>query len=188
MKKILCVLVLICLVFGAAFAQQKPAANASNNMKNSVGLDLFQMFKGFVASDNDDKYICFIVSASYERLIASNFSVGADADMYFLSFDSTPGLYFSLAAEGRYYPAADFDKFFLGTTVGFNLLSIDGSSRPKDGGFFGLITSLKVGYKLVISNNIYLEPSLAYVLSKSASSAIPTPRGWNGGLRFGLMF
>jgi len=202
MKKILCTLVLACVIMGSVFAQQqqkpatpapapapaKPAAQSEADIKNSLALDLFQLFKGFIATDTDSKFSLFIISAAYEGLVAPHFSLGVDLDLYFAKFDKTDGSYFGLAAEGRYYPAANFDKFFLGTTLGFNVLSIDGKSKPKDGGFAGLTTSLKMGYKLVTSNKMYLEPSLAYVLSKSSmiSGIVPTPMGWNGGLRLGF--
>jgi len=61
-----------------------------------------------------------------------------------------------------------FEKFFLGTTLGFNSLSIDGKTKPENGGFTGLTASLKTGYKLILNKNMYLEPSLAYVMSKSS--------------------
>jgi len=220
MKKILCVLVLTCLVFGAVFAQQRPTtpapapaqpakpatpppapakpAEAPQELKNAIGLDLFQLFKGFIATDIDSKFSVFIISAAYEGLVAPHFSVGGDMDLYFMKFDSVDGFYFSLAAEGRYYPTANFDKFFLGATLGFNTLSIDRSAKPEDGGFTGLFVSLKTGYKLITSKNFYIEPSLSYVLSKSSAfgdiaeffggPSIPTPLGWNGGLRLGFVF
>jgi len=220
MKKILCVLVLACLVLGAAFAQQQkpatpaqpakpatppPAAAPAGEFKNSIGLDLFQLFKGFIATDTGSKVSVFIISAGYENLVAPHFSVGADLDFYLMKFNSVDSLYFGLAAEGRYYPmSANFEKFFLGTTIGINALSIKGKVKPEDGGFFGLTTSLKAGYKLIINKNMYLEPSLAYVLSKSGGGSVnvnigdvdigfsipsaPTPLGWNGGLRLGILF
>jgi len=214
MKRILCILILACIVSVSAFAQQKPAttapatAKAAAGNENSLGIDLFQMTKGFIASDSDAKFFCFIISAGYERLIAPHFSIGGDVDMYFIDFDGTGGFYFGLAGEGRYYPqSTNFEKFFLGATLGFNLLSVDGKTKPDDGGFFGLTTSLKAGYKLLVGKNMYLEPSLAYVLSKQSSGpsfsggsifgialpsfsfpSVPTPCGWNGGLRLGFTF
>ncbi|WP_461256137.1 DUF3575 domain-containing protein [Treponema sp. R80B11-R83G3] len=189
MKKILCIMVLACVVMGAAFAQQKSA----------VALDLFQLFKGFIATDSDSDFSVFALSAAYERLVAPHFSIGVDVDAYFLKFDDTDGNYLGIAAEGRYYPMSEnFEKFFLGTALGYNQLSIDGETKSENGGFTSLIISLKMGYKLVFPNkNIYVEPSLAYVLSKSSGGgllalfggpSIPTPLGWNGGLRLGFMF
>jgi hypothetical protein len=219
MKKILCLLVLACLIIGTAFAQArpatpppapaqpakpatpppapaqpapaKPAEGSQNELKNALGFDLFQSFKGFIASDSDSKYSVFIISAGFEHLIAPHFSIGGDLDTYLLKFNTIGGSYFGLAFEGRYYPVSNFDKFFLGATLGFNALTIDGSSKTEDGGFTGLTTSLKVGYKVILKKTIYLESSLAYVLSKSGGGFfydIPTPLGWNGGLRFGFLF
>jgi len=186
MKKIVCIMVLACLVLSAAFAQ-----------KSSFGVDLFQLVKGFIASDNDNDYQVIIASGGYELLVAPHFSVGVDATAYFISYkvvnDGKSGLYLSVAADGRYYPMSEkFEKFFIGTTVGFNSLSLDGSTKPTDGGFQGLVASMKVGYKLIMKGNIYLEPSMSYVLSKRGSTllgaSVPTPNGWNAGLRFGIAF
>jgi hypothetical protein len=181
---------------GAAFAQQKPAASANppRERKNAVALDVFQLFKGFIATE-EDVITVYIFSTSYERLLVPHFSIGADLDLYLLKFeveggDDINGNYFSLAAEGRYYPSADFEKFFLGTTLGYNQLSIDGKTKREDGGFSSLIISLKMGYKLITKSGFYMEPSLAYILSKYSivGDVIPTPLGWNGGLRLGFAF
>jgi len=81
--------------------------------------------------------------------------------------------------------------------MGFDVLSIDGETKSDKGGFVGLTVSLKAGYKWILPKNIYLEPSMGYVLSKSAGGGlfgalfggyIPTPNGWNGGLRVGFVF
>jgi hypothetical protein len=226
MKKFVCILLMTCVVMGTAFAQQKPAAPATpakpaapaeapaeapKERKNSVALDTFQLFKGFVASNED--FFAFNLFLSYERLIVPHFSLGADLDFSFMNYkmdkDDVPGFYFSLAAEGRYYPLSNFEKFFIGTTFGLNLLALDGKTDAEDGGFVGLTVSLKTGYKLIFSNGFYVEPSLGYVLSKSSAgfdlladigdllgglgggfsiSAPPTPLGWNGGLRVGFTF
>jgi hypothetical protein len=196
MKKIVCILVLACVIMGAAFAQQKPAtpAEAPKELKNAVGVDLFQLLKGFIITDNDNDFSVFIISGGYERLVAPHFSFGVDFDLYVYKFDSVDGNYLSVAAEGRYYPqSANFEKFFLGTTLGFNQLAIDGKTKPEEGGFSGLIVSLKAGYKLIVKDNMYLEPSFAYVLSKSSMTdffgiSMGTPLGWHGGLRLGLLF
>ncbi|WP_461246142.1 hypothetical protein [Treponema sp. R6D11] len=210
MKKIVCIMVLTFVIMGAAFAQAKPATPAPapakpatpatpaapaavpQEKKNAIALDLFQLFKGFIATDSDSDFSVFIFSAAYERLIVPHFSVGGDAETYFITLGSISLFYLGIAAEGRYYPVTNFDKFFIGTTFGFNFLAGSVDINSDDGigihGFAGLTTSLKVGYKLIFpNNNIYVEPSMAYVLSKS-SSYFPTPFGWNGGLRFGYMF
>jgi hypothetical protein len=186
MKKIVCIMVLACFVLSAAFAQ-----------KSSFGVDLFQLVKGFIASDNDNDRQIIIISGGYEMLVAPHFSFGVDAAAYFISYkvgnDGKNGIYLSVAADGRYYPMSEnFEKFFIGTTVGFNSLSLDGSTNSKDGGFQGLVASMKVGYKLITEKKLYLEPSMSYVLSKhgtgSIGSNVQTPNGWNAGLRLGLVF
>jgi hypothetical protein len=97
---------------GGTFAQQGPAETPKEE-KNSAALDVFQLLKGFVASSEDFFGIC--VSGAYKRLIAPHFSIGPDLDLHYASIDGTPAFYFSLAAEGRYYPmSANFEKFFLG--------------------------------------------------------------------------
>jgi len=176
---------------GAAFAQQKaPAAPAAAAkappVSNAFGVDVFQLFKGIIAADKDVTNI--FLSAGYEHLVASHLSFGADLDFHLMMFDDINAFYFSLAAEGRYYPSADFDKLFVGTTLGFNVMSVDGETKPENGGFMGLVTSLKMGYKAVLTKSFYMEPSLSYVLSKSSMFGLPTPQGWQGGLRLGFVF
>ena len=213
MKKVICILVLICVFFGAAFAQQKPATPApapapakpaapapapaaapaaSSTRANAIGADVFQLVKGFIASDKDTNFSVFAIVAGYERLITPHYSIGADAETYFIkskilvnSIDST---YFSIALAGRYYPSSEgLDKFFIGTTLGYSQLSIDGSTKT---GFSGLSTSLKMGYKVITKSGLFLEPSLAYVLQKTSTFSGTTgiPLGWNGGLRLGWAF
>jgi hypothetical protein len=180
---------------GAVFAQQKaPAAPAAKEASNAVAWDLFPLLMGIVASEKHFTDINF--SFAYERLLAPHFSLGPDIDMNFYVFDNRLltrdfiCFYFSAAVEGRYYPQANFDKFFVGTTLGFNFLSLDGEKADDDhGGFSGLFVALKMGYKLKFTNFLYMEPSLSYVLSKSSSYIpLPTPRGWQGGLRLGFTF
>jgi len=186
MKKFVCIMVLVCLVLSGAFAQQKKPA-AATGKKNAVGLDIFYLLQGIIASDSDNDYTVFAVGLGYEALIAPHFTIGADVDAAFIKYkvgsDSKDDLYLSIAAEGRYYPmSTGLDKFFLGTTLGFVSFSKDGSTSTNKGGYMGLLVSLKVGYKLVLSN-LYLEPSLAYVAEEPSPTA-----GWKGGLRFGFLF
>jgi hypothetical protein len=177
MKRILCIMVLVCLVFGAAFAQQKTAASAAAGKKNAIGLDVFDLLEGLIGSDSDMDYTDFRVHVGYEGLIAPHFSIGADADAHFMKTGKVDSFYLAIAAEGRYYTmSTGLDKFFLGTTVGFTMLSIDGSTKA---GFQGLLVSLKVGYKLVLSG-MYLEPALSYVTSEGLGTM------WNAGMRLGF--
>jgi hypothetical protein len=175
MKKFVCIMVLACLVLSAAFAQ-----------KASFGVDIFQLLKGVIGSDSDSDTSIFITSVGYESLIAPHFSFGIDGDVHFIKVEKIDCLYFGVAAAGRYYPmSAGIDKFFIGTSVGFNSFSVDGKTKPENGGFQGLFTSLKVGYKIV-TKGFYIEPSMSYVLSKIG--IYTPPLGWNGGLRIGLLF
>jgi len=205
MKKMACILALVCVSAGVIFAQEEAAATASGERKNSIAMDLFPLFKGIIDSGNSCTYIC--TSGSYERLIFPHYSIGANLELYYGSIGNVSAYYFSMAAEGRYYlQSENFEKAFLGTTLGFNICSIDGSVDPY--GFAGLIASLKAGYKVITSKNIYMEPSISYVLSKSPftnldstygifgsalgsafrDSFLPTPKGWEGGFRIGYAF
>jgi len=164
------------------------ATNAANDRKNFAALDVFPLFKGLIATSGN--FLDISISLAYERLMAPHLSIGPNLEMYFMSYDDSDVdlyFYFSLAAEGRYYTDADFDKFFFGTTLGFNLLAVDGEVGSKYGGFFGLTTSFKMGYKLMLSESLYIEPSLSWFLSKSSAS-VPTPSGWKGGQRIGYSF
>jgi len=189
MKRIACILVLTCVIMGTAFAQQKPAAGAAAKAKsNAIALDMFPLLKGIVVSDSDIDFSVFSLSSSYERLIVPHFSLGPDLDLSFIDIDAEEiFVYFCIAAEGRYYPSANFDKFFIGTQLGVSLLSYDGKTKAEYGGFVGLFTSLKMGYKVVTSKGFYMEPSLSYVLAKN-NGYFPTPLGWQGGLRLGFVF
>jgi len=168
--------------------QAAPTSNATSR-KNSFTFDEFILFKGFTASR--DKVTITCMSIGYERLMVPHFSLGADFDMYIgaVTGASSMLLYFGFLSEGRYYTDAEFEKFFVGTTLGLNLLSVDGTSEDK-GGFIGLTSSLKMGYKIVFFESSYVEPSMSYVLSKSGrgNATMPTPLGWQGGLRLGYSF
>jgi hypothetical protein len=196
LKKIVCILLLALAGIGAVFAQAQPApAEASKEVSNNLTIDLFSLAKGIIASDSEDKISYFSIYAGFERLIAPHFSIGADLDMTLGKWDTINVNYIGIAAEGRYYPmSANFEKFFLGTALGFNTLSVDGKSKPEYGGFTGVTASLKAGYKLLTAKNITIEPSMSYVLSKYSvlaayfGQAIPSPLGWQGGLRIGAAF
>jgi len=197
-KKVVCIMVLICVVLGAAFAQQKPAAPApapapakpaaAPAKANAIGLDVFQLVRGAILSDDDIDLSVFIIASSYERLISPHFSVGAALDLGFINRGSgrakVESKYFSIAGEGRYYPSsANFDKFFLGATLGYSQLEIDGSKKA---GFSGLNSSLKIGYKVLTEKGLFMEPSLSYLIEKGIISGISAD--WNVGLRLGWAF
>jgi len=202
MKKIVCILVLSCTIMGAAFAQQRQTAAAARGKepKNCITfMDLYPLFSGLIASDFQNEIAIISLSFAYERSVAPHFSVGPDLDMVFIGY---PGIndegkevnkldfYLGLAAELRYYPNANFDKFFVGTTLGFDLCSVDGKIKPKDGrGWFSLTSSIKMGYKFLLGKTLFLEPSVGLFASK-ASEAAPLGLGstMRGGLRFGIAF
>jgi hypothetical protein len=191
MKKLVCILVLICVIMGAAFAQAKPAAPAPAPAKpaapsrlNAIGLDVFQLMRGVIETNSDIDYSAFYIFSAYERLIAPHFSIGANLDLGFFSTGSgrakVESKYLSVAGEGRYYPLSEnFDKFFLGVTLGYSQLEIDGSTKA---GFSGLNTSLKTGYKVLTAKGFYLEPALAYSINKVSTG------DWDCGLRLGWAF
>jgi hypothetical protein len=174
---------------GAAFGQE--AANA-------IALDVFPLFKGFIASYNTpdvETFTAINVSMAYERMLFPHFSVGSAIDLYFMitSFAKADvknilNMYFGIAVEGRYYPFAEFDKAFVGAAVGFNMLSVDGETKADKGGFMGFTASLNIGYKVMPTKNFYMEPSLSWVLSKTSDDVEITPRGLQGGLRVGFAF
>ena len=212
MKKMACVLVLACVIMAGAFAQQKPttapaepakpaassAAPAAKVFKNSVGMDVVPFFAGLIdwhELNDVYKYFEFQFSFSYERLIVSHFSIGGNMDIGFGKWDYEHGKdhdwgYFCINAEGRYYPTANFDKFFVGAALGFNLFSFDGKTKEKDGGFFGLYFAVKTGYKVITSKGFYMEPSLSYILSEvnPLTAQYCNPNGFQVGLRLGFSF
>jgi hypothetical protein len=152
--------------------------------KNVVSLDVVPLLKGFIASDNDAKTSSFGISASYERLIAPHYSIGAAMTILSTSFDGTVmETYFGLDAHGRWYPLGEsLEKLFFDAGLGFNTIT------PKEGnGTEGLTFGLKTGYKLNIKSNFFVEPSLAYNLLKTGSMEI-APLGWHIGVNIGLSF
>jgi len=195
MKKNVFTVLLLVLCMGTSFAQEQHAPDqdtftqeSPETRKNSVAIDLFPLFKGFVAYDKSNNLGFFCIAADYERLVVPHFSIGAALDLYFAKYDDINGFYFSLNFEGRYYPQSEnFEKFFLGPSLGFSILAMDGKVVPENGGT-GLMVSLKAGYKLITSINIYMEPSISYVLSKSTLVPMPAPLGLQGGFRFGFVF
>lgn len=188
LRKVFSVLVLSVtfMVCGTvAFVQEAEGA------ENSIAIDAFTLFKGFTAWESDPKANYFNIAASFEHVVAPHFSIGANFDMYYIKYDSVDALYLAGTGEFRHYPqSADCSKFFMGAELGLNRFAIDGKAKAKDGGFFGLLTALKVGYKLTFSakQGIYMEPSMSYVLSKMSSADTITPLGWQGGLRIGYTF
>jgi len=192
-KRVLLILVMICVVMGGAFAQaKKPAASANRVRKNAVSLDAFQFFGSFVPIR--DKAFSFAFPFSYERLIVPHFSIGANLDPYFgisTAGKTVVNVYFGLNAEARIYPTSEnLSGMFFGTTLGVDMYMADGKLDEKKGGYFGLNTSIKTGYKYIFSKGIFLEPSLAYVFSKAGAGIDISgiPGAFKGSLRVGFAF
>jgi hypothetical protein len=173
---------LLAILTATAFAQEDSSTN-----KIAVGLDVFPLFKGFIYSDFDEDDSLFALSPSFEYLVAPHFSVGGILDLWFGEASDVDILYFGLTAHGRWYYKPSLDGFFLDVGLGFNAFAVDGEAEAEDGGFSGLTASLKTGYKLMFGKNFFVEPSLAYVYSKSGIVAI-TPLGWQPGLIIGGTF
>jgi len=182
-----CAAVLALVCAGTAFTQAKPAAAApaAAEKKNAISFsDTMPLFKGFIASDSDADTFYFYLSPAYERLIAPHFTIGGELDTCFGSVYDVGYFYLSMAFVGRYYAMSEkMEKFYLGANLGFNMEMIDGKT---DYGFVGLLIGLEAGYKLLLGKTFFIEPSMAYVYSKSGSG--PTPLGWQGGLRIGIEF
>ena len=186
----LAVLVMVLICTGTGFAQEM----------NSVSLDLFPLFKGFLSYDSDTNYAFFCFALGYERTISPHFGLCVYFDLFpgkvgYEKPEKEEGkisyMYVSGRLGGRYYPMSEYsEKFFLGASLGINRQSVDGKSKPERGGFTGLIVDLQAGYKLVLPPKIYVEPSMSYVLSKSGNypGVSVTPLGWQGGLRVGYTF
>ncbi|MCL2722297.1 MAG: hypothetical protein FWD47_13290 [Treponema sp.] len=176
-KRIFIILLLLCLST-AVFAQERA---------NSAYLDLFPLLKGFIATDNssDTYFIC--ISAGYERLIFSHYSVGLNLDLFPGKINDIKFLYLGANAFARFYPVSENgENFFLGVSLGFNRQAIDGKADADQGGFFGITTGLSAGYKLYITGGFFAEMSMSYILSKLGESVVPL--GWQGGLRVGFSF
>jgi hypothetical protein len=175
-RKIVLALVLAAAVAGGAFAQ-------SAGPKMAISLDVAPTVTGFIASEITDTYntIYFAVSPVFEYALG-NYSIGARGDFVFSS-DVT---HIGFAAIGRWYPLAKLQKFYVGTELGFDTALLKGADDPL---YTGLTFALRSGWKHLMGKTIFLEPSLGYVVSKSAGAYMPlTPAGWEIGLNFGLAF
>jgi hypothetical protein len=182
-RKIVLVLVLAAAVAGGAFAQ-------SEDIKMSLSLDLAPMLTGFVAGEDTEtsEKSFFALSPVFEYAIG-NYSIGIRADFVFGSFrvDNKKQniTHIGMAAIGRWYPLAKLQKLYLGTELGFDTCSWEDADDPL---YTGLTFALRAGWKHLMGK-LFLEPSLGYVVSKSAGAYMPlTPVGWQIGLNFGLAF
>jgi len=182
---------------GMVFAQEEAKTEAeetadSSVKSNAVTLDTIPLFKGFIASNSDDDTFFFCMAFAYERLILPHFTIGAELDMYPGKFWDTSYFYFGLAATGRFYPMSEYmERFFMGASLGINTQAVDGKTNPDDGGFFGLTIGLRAGYRLLLGDLFFIEPSMAYTYAKTDGflfGMTPQNIGWQAGLRVGVSF
>jgi len=205
-RRIVFCLALVLLVAGSVFAQGKKL-DASVN-KNAITWDIMPLFAGFVESNGDAKTLFFRLAFAYERLIASNFSIGTELDLYPGKLYDKGYIYFGLAATGRVYTLSErMEKFFIGTNLGFELVSRGGTSA-------GPQIGLSAGWRQMFGKLFFVEPSMSYTYSmlhtsyaasaaSAASSALGnlfgggssggsssggSSSGWDGGLRLGFAF
>jgi hypothetical protein len=182
MKKVLCVLLLAVSLTAAVSAQASGA-------KMSVSLDTMPLFKGFIWADSDAKNSLFALSPSFEYRVAPHFSIGGTLDLWFGKAFDFDIFYLGIIGQGRWYPlSTGIDKLFLEAAIGFNRFAVEGEADAEDGGFTGLITGLKAGWKILFGSTFFVEPSMAYVYSKVNGADVPTPLGWQAGLRIGAAF
>jgi len=197
-KRVLAVLLLACIVTGAAYAQARtqtpaqtqpaqPAAQPQNESKNTLTVDFFPLMKGFIASDNDRDIACFFVAVGFDHLIAPSHTIGGNLDLYYADYRNIDLVYLGLSFTYRYFTmSTKAEKAFIGGSAGFNTFSVDGKTKAENGGFTGLTVGLIGGYRIILKN-IFLEPSMSYILAKTSSlGGISTPLGWQGGFRLGF--
>ena len=191
-QTLVCGVFAVLLLAGAGiFAQEKTEAESAEPgvKENAITLDTIPLVKGFIASDNDSNTFFFCIAAAFERLVAPHFTAGAEIDLYPGKLNNTSYIYFGLAAVGRYYPMSEYmEKFFIGANLGFSTQAIDGKSDAKSGGFFGLRMGLEAGYKVLMGEMFFMEPSLSYTYEKSGllMGMAPLNLGWQAGLRLGV--
>jgi hypothetical protein len=187
-KKKFTVLILAFLCAGTAFAQK---AGSKAEPKMSVALDLVPTLTGFVAGEDTDtsKKSFFALSPVFEYAIG-NYSIGARADFIFGAIGkgtSQKSTHVGLAALGRWYPLAKLQKLYLGAELGFDTLTVEKMDDPI---YSGLTFAMRAGWKHIMKN-LFLEPSLGYVISKidSTYTYMPlTPSGWEIGMNIGITF
>jgi hypothetical protein len=189
-KRIFSVLVLAAAVAGGAFAQTEAQPEAqSKGPTVSLSLDLAPTLIGFIAGESEkggNGKSFFALSPVFEYAIG-NYSLGARMDLVFgtvtVSKKDLSVIHFGLAAIGRWYPLAKLHKLYLGTELGFDTCSM---KDVDDALYTGLTFAVRAGWKQLMGP-VFLEPNIAYAVSKSSSASMPlTHNGWQPGLNFGF--
>jgi hypothetical protein len=191
-KRIVLGLLVLAAVAGFLGAQEEAGDQAEQAApgpaKIAVSLDAFPLVKGIIWSDDDADNSLFALAPGFEYLVHPHFTVGGGADLYFGKASDIDVFYFGLAIHGRWYPmSTGLDKLFIDAGLGFNVFSLDGETDPEKGGFSGITISLKAGYKLMFTPNLFVEPAMSFVYAKIPGS-VPTPLGWQPGLSIGGAF
>ena len=174
-KRVLVLLVLAVCAAGGAFAQSKMA----------FALDTAPLVTGLIAGeDTDSSEKSFFSLSPVFELALGNYSIGARVDVIFGKQDDVSITHFGLAAVGRWYPLAQLEKLFLGVELGVDTCSLEDVDDPL---YTGLTFALRAGWKHRMGK-LFLEPALAYVLSKTDGTMPLTPAGWQLGLNLGMAF
>ena len=200
MKKIAVGLLILLLSAGILAAQEAedadedmdeaPVESTAKGPKTmAISMDMMPLFKGIIWSDSDADDLLVAFSPFFEFLIAPKFTIGGTMDVWFGEARNLSIFYFGLVGNGRWYALSEsLDKFFLGASLGFNMLSVDGKFKAKYGGIVGLLIGLEAGYKLVFSPGFFVEPSMSFVYAKVSPTGVPTPLGWQPSLNIGWAF
>jgi len=110
MKKIVCILVLFCVIIGAAFAQQKkPATPAPAAPAPAAAKEIKNWISGEVS--------LFGSGVRYERMLNKNFSIGGATSWNTLILWNAYGV----SAAVRFYPMAS--GFFAGLDLGYGTIT-----------------------------------------------------------------
>jgi hypothetical protein len=177
------------LLLALAITAVPVALGAQESKRMAAGLDTMPLLKGIIWTDSDADDSLFALSPSFEYRVVPHFSVGGTVDLWFGEASKVDIFYFGLSVHGRWYPLSEgLDKLFLDAGLGFNSFAVDGETDSQYGGFAGVTTGLKAGWKLMMGQMFFVEPSMAYVYSKSSSQEAPTPLGWQAGLSIGMAF
>jgi len=197
-KRVLAVLLFACMVTGAAYAQARtqtpaqpqpaqPAAQPQKESKNTLSIDFFPLMKGFIATDNDKNLSCFYVAVGFDHLIAPSNTIGGNIDLYYEDYKNIDLLYLGLSFTYKYFTMSEkAEKAYIGASLGFNVFSVNEKTKAENGGFAGFTVGLTAGYRIILKN-VYLDPSISYILAKTPSiGGGHTPLGWQGGFRLGF--
>jgi hypothetical protein len=176
MKKFICAMLLAAGLSAGLAAQSKMAA----------GLDLMPLFKGVIWSDTDEELSLIALSPSFEYRIAPHYSIGGTADLWFGKVSTLSIFYLGINAQGRWYPLSEgLDKLFLGAALGYERCTVEDVAKPI---FSGFTAGLQAGWRLLVTPNFFVEPSMAFVIAETKPDDFFTTEEWQPGLKIGMTF